>query len=78
MKRRDLFRLATGSVAAFLVGKYGPPKPLTPADVVVTIDGKRIEGFAAGTLVLWVPPELREYVDEGGLAKMKLDLDVVF
>lgn len=27
MKRRDLFKLATGSVAAFLVGKYGVPKP---------------------------------------------------
>jgi hypothetical protein len=25
MNRRDLFKLAGGGVAAFLVGKYGPP-----------------------------------------------------
>ncbi len=27
MRRRDLFRLAKTSVAAFLVAKYGPPQP---------------------------------------------------
>jgi hypothetical protein len=27
MNRRDLFRLAKNSAAAFLVGKYGAPKP---------------------------------------------------
>lgn len=42
MNRRDLFRFATGSVAAFLVGKYGAPRGapslvLEKADTCATI-----------------------------------------
>ena len=53
MKRRDLFKLATGSVAAFLVGKYGVPATKYATTVHVTISAD--PGFPNGALVRWVP-----------------------